>query len=549
MFFLERWGLRGELPALQTVFQGVALLLAATGAAGSVSLALLVGHRNQSYALLALFAVWVLLPFIALVLANLFSNDWSILTRVVLRGVTLVLTLGSLAIYWNMVSAPSDSSLAFPFLVVPLGSWLLIAIVTPMAAVISRRVSRYRLVRWVIKAIAAVVMLCFLGTTVLLGMLMFDHNRDTTLPTPTGSFAVGRTRLIWSDDSHPDTMAPQSGAKRELLAWIWYPAAPLQPSQTVDEYLPASWRIAMESRGLLALLGRDLSRVQSHSFRDAEVSPQEHSYPVVLMRTGGAAPTTDFTSLNEDLASHGYVVVGFDAPYRSWVVVRSDGSVVERSPQNDMDLVSGRQADELANKLAKAWSSDTSFALAQLEKLNASDPSGRFQGKLDMQRIGMFGHSLGGATALLFCHDDRRCKAGIDIDGVPLGAAITEGITQPFLFVISDHSGETSDSETPDAIRNAGTNIRSIYDRLPRDQRLEIVIKGSNHYMFSDGALLKSPLVMSVLRALGIVKLDGRRQIAATAHYINAFFDVYLKGAPPAELKSPSDFPEIEIVP
>jgi dienelactone hydrolase len=267
------------------------------------------------------------------------------------------------------------------------------------------------------------------------------------------------------------------------------------------------------------------------------------------MRTGGAAPTTDFTSLNEDLASHGYVVVGFDAPFRSWVVVRSDGSVVERSPQNDMDLVAGRQADELANKLAIAWSSDTSFALDQLEKLNASDPSGRFQGKFDMQRIGMFGHSLGGATALLFCHDDRRCKAGIDIDGVPLGDVITEGISQPFMFVMSDHSGETSDSETPEAIRNAGTNIRSVYNRLPNDQRFEIVIKGANHYMFSDGALLKSPLMMSVLRALGIVKLDGNRQIAATAHYIDAFFDVYLKGAPATELKSPSNFHEIEIVP
>ena len=83
------------------------------------------------------------------------------------------------------------------------------------------------------------------------------------------------------------------------------------------------------------------------------------------------------------------------------------------------------------------------FALDQLERLNTSDPSGRFLGRLDMQRVGVFGHSLGGATALQFCHDDSRCKAGIDVDGAPLGNVIAEGVTQPFMFLLSDHSGES----------------------------------------------------------------------------------------------------------
>ena len=58
-----------------------------------------------------------------------------------------------------------------------------------------------------------------------------------------------------------------------------------------------------------------------------------------------------------------------------------------------------------------------------------------------------------------------------------------------------------------------------------------ITIRGAGHYMFSDdGAMLKSPLVMRVMRSLGIVHLDGRRQVAVTEYYISAFFDVYLKG-------------------
>src|SRR6202140_309360 len=333
----------------------------------------------------------------------------------------------------------------------------------------------------VIKTVVVVALFAVVAIAVLLGLMWLDHNRETTLPTPTGPFAVGRATYAWSDAAKVDPMAPQPGSTRELLAWIWYPAAPRQPSQTIADYLPAPWRTALERQSgalFTQFLTRDLSRVRAHSIRDAEVSPQQRSYPVVFMRAGLAALTTDYTTLAEDLASHGYVVVGFDAPYRSFVVVFPDGRVIARAPQNNADLVSGPPQEQLANKLLQAWSADMGFALDQLERLHASDPSGRFLGRLDMQRVGVFGHSLGGATALQFCHDDSRCKAGIDVDGAPLGSVIAEGVTQPFMFLMSDHRGESDDAETPEAIRLAGANVPSIYDRLPTDRRLWITIRG-----------------------------------------------------------------------
>jgi dienelactone hydrolase len=403
----------------------------------------------------------------------------------------------------------------------------------------------------VIKALVVVALFAVVAIAVLLGLMWLDHKRETLLPAPSGPFAVGRATYAWSDAAKVDPMTPQSGSTRELLAWIWYPAAPRQPAQTLDDYLPAPWRTALERQSgalLTQFLTRDLSRVRAHSIRDSEVSPQQHSYPVVFIRAGLAALTADYTTLAEDLASHGYVVVGFDAPYRSFVVVFPDGRVIARAPQNNADLVSGPQQEQLANKLAQSWSADMGFALDQLERLNTSDPSGRFLGRLDMQRVGVFGHSLGGATALQFCHDDSRCKAGIDVDGAPLGSVVIDGVTQPFMFLLSDHKGE-SDAGEPEAIRQAGANIHSIYDRLPNDRRLMIMIRGAGHYRFSDdGAMLKSPLMMRVLRTVGVVRLDGRRQVALTAHYISTFFDVYLKGAPASELKSEPEYPEIEYV-
>ena len=107
------------------------------------------------------------------------------------------------------------------------------------------------MVKTVIKIVVVLILLAVIGIAVLLGLLLLDHNRDTTLPTPTGPFAVGRTTYAWSDASQADPLAPQPGTKRELLAWIWYPAAPPQPSQTVDDYLPAPWRTALKEGGVL----------------------------------------------------------------------------------------------------------------------------------------------------------------------------------------------------------------------------------------------------------------------------------------------------------
>ena len=397
-----------------------------------------------------------------------------------------------------------------------------------------------------LKVVRIIAVVGISSLLIILSLMWLDHNRDTMLPTPTGPFAVGRTTYFWSDAKQPELMAPKLNTKREIFTWIWYPAASHKLSQPV-EYLPASWRLALERQvGVLLtqLLTRDLSRVQVHSIRNAELSSQQHSYPVVFMRAGLAAQTTDYTSLAEDLASHGYIVVGFDAPYRTTVVVLPNRRVIARAPQNNADLVDGLEQERLANKLVQAWTSDMSFALDHLERLNTSDTSGKFLRRLDLQRIGVFGHSLGGATALQFCHDDSRCKAGIDVDGAPLGNVVNEGIKQPFMFLMSDHSREPA-AET----RPVLANIRSIYDRLPPDNRMQGMIKGSNHFMFSDhGAMLMSPLMMHVLRFLGILQIDGRRQIALTSHSVHTFFDVYLKGAPVSELKNELKDHEIEYI-
>lgn len=275
----------------------------------------------------------------------------------------------------------------------------------------------------------------------------------------------------------------------------------------------------------------DPSAVITHSLSDAPVSPEEPAYPVVLLRAGGSALTTDFTTLAEDLASHGYFVVGFDAPYRSLVFVQPDGRVTARSGAYNIENANGNLSDPVIGRLSAMWVSDSKFVVDWLHTLN-DHPSGRFSGRMDLERVGMFGHSFGGATALEFCHEEPRCKAALDLDGIPFGSVVREGFKKPGMFLLSDHSGEMTDPSSQQVL----AEIQSLYNRLP-DGRLYVVIRTANHFSFSDQILLNSHIATTLLRdGLGFGGLDARRGLAISADYVHTFFDVYLRGAPPASL-------------
>jgi pimeloyl-ACP methyl ester carboxylesterase len=407
-----------------------------------------------------------------------------------------------------------------------------------------------RLLRRLLQGVAVLAVLGLLGIGALFAFLWLEHRSAVTLPTPTGPFVVGRAIHDWTDSVALDTLAPLPGTKRELLVWIWYPSAAGQ-SAVMDDYLPARLRPKAEAAGganIWTLLTRDVSNVRGHSVRDPDVSPQQRSYPVVIIRAGASSGVLNYSTLAEDLASHGYVVVGFDAPYRTGRVVFPDGRMMERTEQNNPEtcVVPDRaRMERCVSKVLTAWTGDIAFVLDRLAHLNASDSSGTFTGRLDMTRVGVFGHSLGGAVAAQFCHEDSRCKAGIDIDGAPHGSVIQAGLGQPFMFLLSDH-GDAPDSAGIQIL----TDIQSIYDRIPPDRRLRAVIRGAFHFTFSDdGALMKSSAVRGLLRVFGKLGMSGRRQLAVTAYCVRSFFDAYLNGAGASRLSMASPlYPEIEVL-
>jgi len=134
-----------------------------------------------------------------------------------------------------------------------------------------------RLARRIFKGFAVLAMLGVLGIATLLASLWLEHSTEVTLPTPTGAFAVGRALYDWADEETLDTLAPGPGIKRELLAWIWYPAV-AGSSAAIDDYLPVPLRTAVERQSgvlLTQFLTRDRSKVHTHSLRDTDLGDYE----------------------------------------------------------------------------------------------------------------------------------------------------------------------------------------------------------------------------------------------------------------------------------
>jgi hypothetical protein len=111
------------------------------GMTGSLGFMLYTGRNNKSVLLMLLFAIWILSPFIALLRINTIAKKWSAFSRISLFSLMIILSSGSLAGYSGLLNL-KETKPAFVFLLIPLISWMLMVLVIPVAAALSRRFSQ-----------------------------------------------------------------------------------------------------------------------------------------------------------------------------------------------------------------------------------------------------------------------------------------------------------------------------------------------------------------------------------------------------------------------
>jgi pimeloyl-ACP methyl ester carboxylesterase len=341
-----------------------------------------------------------------------------------------------------------------------------------------------------------------------------------SLPTPEGPFAIGTTTYVLFRPVVARDIARGWAESRKIIVQLWYPAGLGQEGKT------AAYRDPDSSRPLM----RYLSLVRTHARIDAPISPVQPTYPVLLFSPAWGGGRTDYTAFYEMLASHGFVVAAMEH------MKDLDG------PFLGMNLEQYREAGALVRRRAE----DAAYVLDQLTKRNEGDPDKLLTGRLDLSRVGILGHSFGGAAAAEACWLDPRFKAGIDVDGDLFGEVADAGTSQPFFFMFS-YALPPSDAELHAADPGVRfTNEMEDLDWKRKESWLahrggyELMIRGSLHLNYSD-----RPLFSPVKRLTGAGEIAPRRALRVADAYILAFFDRTLKGQPENLLDGPVErFPE-----
>ena len=95
----------------------------------SVGLMLRACRFNASGVALALIAIWILSPMIALALAEIVAKRWPIFSRATVHCLMLIVASGAVIVYGLDAFVPLSPRRGFPYALVPAASWLLIATV------------------------------------------------------------------------------------------------------------------------------------------------------------------------------------------------------------------------------------------------------------------------------------------------------------------------------------------------------------------------------------------------------------------------------------
>ena len=270
---------------------------------------------------------------------------------------------------------------------------------------------------------------------------------------------------------------------RRLMISVWYPAArqgePAPMTHNPDEVAAGLGNLA----GVPSVLFQHLRYFTLAASENVPVAANGAPFPVLVFSHGMVGLRLQNSSALQELASRGYIVVALDHTDAAAATVFPDGEA-RFYDLSRFGIAPDIEPTEalMTEHVLPVWVADQRFVYDVLEKWATSDPL--LAGKIDPTRIGSFGHSFGGATALEVCRVDVRCKAAVNLDGGLYGGTKTQPATQPLLLMTS-----TDSNRITEAIQEWTHLIN-----MAKAEAEWVELPGSNHYAFTIMPLL-SPML------------------------------------------------------
>lgn len=360
------------------------------------------------------------------------------------------------------------------------------------------------------------------------------------LPEPRGPYNVG-TESIYVTTDRDEIITKDPDDKRELVYRIWYPGDTDVSSMKREKYVDRAGRIGFALKyGLPPASLNYLDKVKTFVYPDIPVA--DGQFPVLIFSHGYGSKATGYYALLTEIASQGYVIINMNHTYESLGVTFPDGRMKffdyeyqKEISQESTEVIetlqeafrSGLDFNERhpivrnavkkyhMHEMQKRWAEDIATTIDMLEKWNAA---GLLKGKIDLDKTGVFGHSVGGGASGNIAIMDNRIKAAANLDGIPWGNLIDTTLNIPFLYVSADWPEEHEDINS------------HIFINRSRDYFYECRLIGSGHPNFMD-----IPFMIPVRLLSGAGEIDPGLGMEIVTKLVTSFFDKHLKNDPESD--------------
>jgi len=336
------------------------------------------------------------------------------------------------------------------------------------------------------------------------------------IKSPTGNYKVGTQIFYWIDNSREEWFTDIEGDKRELVIQVWYPTNESNSSKATWVDNPSMRTNAIiEKFDIPKFIAKAIDRVDTDSFLNA--SPiEEGTFPIIVFSHGFEGFRTQNTTQIQELVSNGYIVFSVDHTYDAVLTIFPDGRTVSPAEQ----YCYGCEAEEFYDVFIPQINTriaDMRFLIDQIEKLKSGEIKSNLSHIMDINRLGIFGHSFGGGTSLAVTILDSRIKSCLSLDGwyVPIHPDIYEqGLSKPFLHLGQVAWNEKINYEILDKILEAKQDIG-----------YKLSLEGAHHYDFTD-----SPHLSNLSSSFKLSSdLNSEEILDVTNTAVVGFFDTHLK--------------------
>lgn len=346
----------------------------------------------------------------------------------------------------------------------------------------------------VVNCVASVILI---GAALLPSVMFSNYNG---LPT-TGPYKVAETSAILVDENRKDTFE-NDGSFREVPAHFYYP-------ENADE-----------------------------------------EYPLIIFSHGAFGYYQSNFSTYAELVSNGYIVVALDHPHHSFFTKDTNGQIVtvDTGFINDVMKINEKTDDKEVYDLSHSWlklrTDDENFVLDTIK-------SAKTNGKLDdtwhtddvetvlsvlshtdTEKIGLIGHSLGGAASTYMGRTRKDIDAVIVLDGTMLGEVkgIKDGknvyYDEPYPVPLLDFTKEKDYNELEKYKNEHGYPYVNEYVDENAINSKVVAFKNAEHMDFTDLPMF-SPFLGSML---GHGDVDSEEMMTKVNSVVLDWFNYYLKG-------------------